>query len=191
MRLDVARDLKDSTRDFLEKVWPVIKDWCGGGQLIPVEAVVATPFAKCLDAYSGIDHWQLKTDSGQIRGIASRIQWGCDWQTFTIRYSRPSGQSTEFQKRMAALESPCEGWLFPGLTCQAYLDCRGGVLLSVAVISTHELYRWIKENPRRTRLRISSTGEEFLYVFWKDLEEETDIRIWSSKQGSKGDLRLF
>jgi len=190
-KLRLEENLRDSTRDFIEKVWPVIKDWCGGGELIPVEEVVASPFASKLDRYSGIDHWQIRSDLGQIRGIASRIQWGHDWRTFTIRYFIPGGWPTEFQKRMAALDHPHEGWLFPGLTCQAYLDQRGGSLLSVAVIPTHQLYAWIKKHSPGLRCKPSPTGERFLVVNWSDLVGETDIKIWTRDGCANDQLRLF
>lgn len=180
MKPEVKRDLTDSARDFVEKVWPVIADRCGGGELVPVEAVTASPFAKLLDDYSGIDHWQIIHENGQIRGIASRVQWGNDWQTFTIRIARPSGYLTEYQKRMATLTHKDEGWVFPPLTSQAYLDQRGGNLLSVAVIYTEDLYSldldlWPS--------RWTESGEEFKYIAWDSLlKRNLRMYVWSPKK---------
>lgn len=179
MKPEVIKDLKDSARDFSERAWPVIRDWCGGGELVPVEAVTATPFARLLDNYSGIDHWQVKPQDGQIRGLASRVQWGEDWRTFTVRFSRPSGVPTEYHKRMAALHAKDEGWLFPALTAQAYLTKRAEQLLSVAIVTTADLYAFLESYNLENNKRTTSSGEEFLWLPWDWLRVSgVNIGIW-------------
>ena len=90
-------DLNDSAFEFHRVVWPAIRDLCGGGELIPVESVTETGFARQLDVAAGIDAWQLHTSEG-LRGLASRVQWvsGSAWNTFTIRRQRDSGTATEY-----------------------------------------------------------------------------------------------
>lgn len=146
MRDDVKRDLSASAFDFVRVVWPQMRVFCGGGELMPVESVTAGQFAQALDVRAGIDAWQIHTSHG-IRGIASRVQWGDrDWGTFTVRYSRSSGATTEYEKRRAAIASGA-GWLFPYLTIQAYVEkpAREGALLSAAVCRTADLIRYIEE----------------------------------------------
>ncbi len=75
-----------------------------------------------------------------MRGLASRVQWGGRYNTFSIRYRVPSGQPTEFAKRLTSIQNKDKGHLFPHLTVQAYLDQAGGNLLSCAVIETEALF---------------------------------------------------
>ena len=137
---DFKSDLKDSSAAFLRVVWPAMKDMVGGGKIIPIESVTDDAMTEMLDRYSGIDAWHL-SDGRQMRGVASRVQWGNAWNTFTVRYSRDSGAKTEYEKRKFDIESNA-GWLYPHLTVQAFIEGRkgdNGDLLSVAVIKTKSL----------------------------------------------------
>src|SRR3989304_1287929 len=73
MRPDVADALKASSRAFVEVVWPVVGPGIGGGELVPVETVTASGFAKDLDTLAGVDMWQVVRPEG-MRPIASRMQ---------------------------------------------------------------------------------------------------------------------
>lgn len=138
---DFQRDLEASSSDFLRVVWPAIGPLVGGGEIVPVESVADKGMATMLDQRSGIDAWHLSRDK-QVRGIASRVQWGSTaWNTFTVRYARHSGASTEYEKRKNDIYADA-GWLYPHLTVQAYIGgskAASGDLLSVAVIKTKSL----------------------------------------------------
>lgn len=166
-------DLKDSSYDFLRLVWPAIKDFCGGGETMPVETVSNNDFAKYLDQFSGIDFWQIVNDHG-IRGIASRIQWGnVNWRTFTIRFRRFSGSATEYQKRIEAVNTG--EWLYPYLTCQAYItERRKGYMLGCAVAKTRDIFLAIQEGKYRKRKTLNA---EFLIVGWDNIELVCEIPI--------------
>lgn len=173
--------LSNSASDFVKIVWPFIAsaEGIGGGQIIPVEAVSPDDFAGELDILAGVDAWQIVQNKKGMRGIASRVQWGGDYKSFTIRYSTPSGAETEFQKRLRAIQSPDEGYLFPHLTVQAFLDKQGGKILSVAAIPTRhiiqqaqKLIEWGRMNngsDSRYGVRYSPDGRGFLYLSWKYL----------------------
>lgn len=180
MRIDVARDLTDSAFDFLRVVWPAIRDACGGGELIPVEAVSAGEFAKTLDVLAGIDAWQISDDGAAIRGIASRVQWDQPWNTFTVRFQRTSGAKTEYEKRCWTLAHTDEGWLYPALMSQGYVrQKRTGNLLSAAVARTMDVFDFIHAEPRvdwKTAMRdgrgwcIGKTSNAtFIVVPWANL----------------------
>ncbi|WP_233867220.1 hypothetical protein [Paraburkholderia adhaesiva] len=143
MTPDVAHDLSRSARVFSAVVWPIVAPACGGGELVPVEAVSGTDLAWRLDALAGIDAWQTRED-GAMRGIASRVQWmrpdQTPWDTFTIRFERASGSATEFAKRLYAIGHPEQGWLYPALTVQAYVGMEDERLLSWAAVHTRDLY---------------------------------------------------
>jgi len=177
MRSDVRRDLSWSADAFTRQVWPVIAEWCGGGELWPVETTNDEPgFKKRLDTDAGIDGWQIKDGEG-IRGVASRVQafnpaWR-EWpfNTFTIREKRDSGAETEYAKRSRALLQAESGWLFPGLTVQAYLSAQsGGVLQSVAVVRTRDLIEFLMKGwPEHHFTSQRTTNASFYCVDWIDL----------------------
>ncbi len=139
MNVAVARDLSRSAGAFADIVWPRIADELGGGALIPVEAVTATSFARDLDLLAGIDAWHIRRADGLMRGIAARVQFDCDFRTFTIRYSRASGADTEFDKRLRAMREYGD-WLWPAVTVQAYVRESPPTLLSAASIRTADLF---------------------------------------------------
>jgi hypothetical protein len=173
--------LSNSASDFVRIVWPNIcaADGIGGGRIIPVEAVSADDFASELDVLAGVDAWQIVENNRGMRGIASRVQWGNNFQSFSIRYSTPSGAETEFQKRLRALNNPDEGYLLPHLTVQAFLDRPGGQLLSVAAMPTRHLIEQAQKligwgcmkdgSDTRFGVRQAPDGRGFLYLSWQYL----------------------
>src|SRR5258708_785080 len=141
MRAAVEVNLSKSAIDMPRFVWPAIRDWLGGGDYYPVESVAEALLTKDLDMQAGIDGFQKRLQG--MRGIASRIQWGeKDWHTFTLRKSRSSRKDTEIRKRLWQLAHRHEGYLYPHITVQAYVNKERTDLLSVAVAHTHELIPW-------------------------------------------------
>lgn len=172
MRSDVARDLSDSADDFLRVVWPAVKGLLHPGRLEVVEAVAPDQLRRDLDILAGIDAWHMADTNGTMRGIASRVQWGKSWRTFTIRVRRPNGAMTEFEKRSRALDRPSEGWLFPALTVQAYVAVpRVGRLLGAGIIRTADLYAYARAHPTRRPRRAGNGGEEFTHWRWDELRD--------------------
>lgn len=137
--MSFENDLTDSSKAFLQLVWPVMKSRLGGGDVIPVESVTDRSMAQMLDQYSGIDAWHV-TGNKQMRGISSRVQFGPkNWDSFTVRYARDSGAATEYEKRKRDIES-AGGYLYPQITVQAYVsDRKEGELLSIGIIKTASL----------------------------------------------------
>lgn len=173
---DFHQDLSDSAAAFLRVVWPAISNMVGGGRIYPIETVTNDLMTEMLDKYSGIDAWHL-SDGRQLRGIASRVQWGNAWNTFTVRYSRDTGSKTEYEKRKTDIDSG-SGWLYPHLTVQAFVDGdkkSNGDLLSVAVIKTASLIDACskivaKQVPDRCG-GIRRTGNAvFIWVSWSYLQ---------------------
>lgn len=173
--------LSNSASDFVNIVWPSIasEEGVGGGKIIPVEVVSPDDFASEIDILAGVDAWQIVQNNKGMRGIASRVQWGGDYRSFTIRYSTPSGAETEFQKRLRAIQNPDEGYLSPHLTIQAFLNKQGGQILSVAAIPTRHLIQQAQKlielgcmnngyDPRYG-VRYSPDGRGFLYLSWQYL----------------------
>lgn len=174
MRLATRRDLSDSAHDFERVVWPVIGSWCRGGEIIAVESVTETPFAALIDQKAGIDYWQLSGDGAMLRGLAVRIQWGHNWDTFTVRAERDSGAKTELEKRIAALSDSRAGWLYPALTVQAYVERRRtGSLISAAVVRTKDLYEYVLSHDDGESWYYQRTSNAtFIVVPWANLKAE-------------------
>ena len=174
----VFKDMSRSSRCFINTVWPAIAGLCGGGELRPVE-LSSDDMAEQLDMLAGIDAWQIVKDTG-IRGLAVRVQWCPEsYETFTVRYERRNGAKTEYAKRVEAMVDDRRGWLFPHLTCQAYLTERE-IMLSVAVVRTKDLYLWLDIQPSGWWKPIwnKDGSSSFQPVKWDDLlRDNVQVRI--------------
>ena len=161
---DFRSNLWDSAFDFERVVWPAVQEWCGGGTLIPVEVAQESHLATALDVLAGVDSWRVV--GGGVQGIASRVQYGHVYRTFTVRESRPSGADTELAKRVRAILNPKEHYLFPAFTVQAYVERRRtGQLLYVCMVRTEELFRFILDSSDSlTRRRNAADGSVFIVV---------------------------
>jgi len=186
---DFQSDLSDSAAAFVRVVWPAIQRMVGGGQIIPIESVTNDAMTEMLDKYSGIDAWHL-SQARQVRGVASRVQWGNAWNTFTVRYSRDSGAKTEYEKRLADIKSNA-GWLYPHLTVQAFIDGKkggDGCLLSVAVIKTKSLIDAcslvVDGCVDRSDGGIRPTSNAvFIWVSWDWLKRQGyEIKTWQAQE---------
>lgn len=167
------RDSTQSAADFVRVVWPAVQRTCAElreSTLRMVEGNAQNHIAYELDVYAGIDAYQ-RTAFG-LRGITSRVQWGKDYHTFTVRIERPNGARTEYGKRITSLQQDNEGFLYPFWTIQAYIDRPGGTLLSAGLAKTRELYHSIEQrkasgHPCEER-PAGKGGERFLVVRWED-----------------------
>lgn len=155
MNDDVATDLRCSSWAFKNLVWPEIEGWCGYGRLKLVEDTTARGLAKELDTLAGIDAWQLLDNRGFMRGIASRVQRRPEpYRSFTIRYRRYGGATTEFEKRLSAIRDRDAGALFPALTVQAYVQSwERGPLVAAAVVRTIDMFEHLTAQFRAGRAR--------------------------------------
>lgn len=115
MREEVKRDLTAAIVNFERYVKAQVEEALGQ-KIFSVECYTDKEIAVFLDTLAGIDAW-ARTNN-EVRGIALRVQPIKCWETFTIRYSRPSGAKTEYFKRVKAIES---GALYPYYTLQAYI----------------------------------------------------------------------
>lgn len=176
------KDLTKSAKAFIEIVWPQISSssMIEKGELIAVESVTAKGFTKQLDILAGIDCWQIMGEG--MRGIASRVQFGnTDYRSFTIRYKRPSGIPTEYEKRKLAIHNN-KGLLYPYLTIQAYLT-KDNKFMSAGIIKTKDLFMCL-DNKCFCGTRMNPDGVSFKFIPWikiKNLKIEIDIITKESK----------
>ena len=175
MREEVKHDLNESASDFVHIVWPAVSSLCGGGTLYPVEAARHLGIIVALDNCSGIDAFQMLPSGTVLRGVASRIQYGRYYPTFTLRYKRSNGAVTEFEKRLYAIRHVAQGCIYPHLTIHAYMSRPKGKLLAVAVTETRALYhyaeRYREDRSRVYEQRNISDGNSFLVVLWDPYQQ--------------------
>ena len=167
-------DLGTSAKRFIEIVWPEIGDWFGGEiELISAEGVDAD-FHQILDREAGIDFWAVEHDAG-VLSIASRVQT-YDYTTFTVRYSRPTGTDTEYQKRVRQLDSHHE---LPTYTVQAYVDADLGMLRNAAWCRTEDLIRYVSNGTPGDDWPIVTTysGESFIPIEWGELDPLIELHV--------------
>ena len=192
MKASVIKDLGDSAKAFLQVVSPKMLElgWIRG-KVVPVESVTRQDITKDLDTLAGIDAWSVENNIGII-GIASRIQWGTkNWGTFTVRYSRDSGASTEYEKRLMAFQS--EGkYLYPHYSCQAYIKERPcGQLLAVALAPTKDIWDMIDKG-YAYKDQVKSNGAEFFVVRWDSMiKHDYLIQSWDYNKQNNYSLKLL
>lgn len=189
--------LKNATQDFNRHVKPILSALWKDCQIFSCEDQ-QDPLLRALDNYAGIDYLILRENQQRIIGLASRVQRGFNFQTFTIRAARESGTKTELEKRLNAITG---GALFPTLTLQAYLSTDGEELLQMALVSTIDLFDFIQKFPSQSK----HTGENqhgqasFIVVKWDDfkrkytlmtIKPEVEPNCWLIEwQGSKKIIR--
>jgi len=156
MRPEVAGDLFDAERAFVAVVWPAIAPRIGGGEFEPASG--------SLDQIAGIDGWQRARR--WMRAIAHRVQWGdTDWRTFTIRYRRPTGAPTEWEKLRAGIAIPARAR--PNLVIHAYVNGprQAPTLMSAGAAKAESLVAYasgLAELP----VRRNPDGVEFIHCDW-------------------------
>lgn len=155
--MTVAESITRSAETFRDRFWPLIGPDLGGGELVPVETVTHSHFAKLLDTLGMTDAWQVKNGHG-MRALATRVQW-CNrsWATWTIRFQLPSGNRTEYHKLMEPGD-----WQRPHYVIQSYVTADG---LECAAIRGSDL-RLMLENGWYEGPRPAPGGNLFLYVPW-------------------------
>lgn len=175
MRKEVARDLEKSLNDLRRVVIPTLVKHCpefGRTDFRVIESPDNSrdELHRDLDVLAGIDAYQRWLSA--MRGIASRVQIGENYRTFTIRLSRPSQAKTEYEKRLTAIKRRDEGFLYPYWTVQAYMTSVGGELQSVGLARTDQLYLYVEAREQNghqfPRKRAGQGGETFLYVSWDE-----------------------
>lgn len=161
-------DLSDSAQCFERIVYPVIRGLIGGGRLISVESIADSHLALLLDRCAGLD-WIQITNDGYLRGLSSRIQFGRDYGTFTIRRKRSNDHRTEYERLRYLSNNNNRGYITSGLTIQSYVsDRHRGRLLSCAIAYTHDLNQYILEHDNLP-VRRAPDGNEFCVISWHDL----------------------
>lgn len=124
-----------------------------------------------VDVLSGVD--LIVERKGHLFGVASRVQFGINYQTFTIRKQRQSGTKTELEKRIEAIKL---GAIYPKWTLQMYCD-EGNDVLGLAVCLTSDLYDYVN-NGGFTTTRHSDN--KFICIEWRDLADKYKLKTFNN-----------
>ena len=149
---------KAGTKKFIA---PVLRK-IFGGVVIPTERR-ANSFERLLDL-NCIDG--LVSTAKGLLPFAARIQSGINYKSFSIRYSRPTGEPTEYEKISKAIEMDLTRPLYHA---QGYVADDGQAI--VAVVCTQDLFDFIKKNISAVIIRANKDGTKLLAAFWRDLEQ--------------------
>lgn len=128
-----------------------------------------------MDMYAGIDMCTIDKEHQVVQGIASRIQWGTCWRTFTIRALTDSGSfDTELKKRSMAIK---KGDMYPTWTMQAYIrhDLQDDtkILCTIGIIRTVDLFDYVMGEITDQHF----TGDEFFDALQNQFSiGEVDVR---------------
>ncbi len=165
MAKNFKESLADSMADYQTYLLPFLERSLNG-RLISVEGNTLDETAKLLDTLAGVDVWYANTSTGMV-GIASRIQNGKNWGTFTVRAERASGARTEYEKRKYAMNN---GFLYPKLTYQAYVD---RYEINIGLAHTDDIFECIDKGLCTKRhTGASQIGQaEFYVVSWETMKK--------------------
>lgn len=164
-------DLKDSVK-ALYKIKDTVLPKIINGKIYCIEDK-EDEVLMMLDRLSGIDY--IRKDNNGLQGIAARVQWGNNWDTFTIRSKRKNGKETELSKRINQIEN---GYFYPNFTLQAYFDNRiNNNLLSVAIVKTKDLYNLYLSDP--SIFKKSKSDNNFIYIEWYELiKNNVQVKVY-------------
>jgi hypothetical protein len=185
----VEAAISRSAEAFRSFVWPHLSEPLGGGDLIPVETVTESGFARALDMLAMTDAWQLVNDIG-MRGLATRVQWLSPttpiWKSWTIRCQLRSGRETEIHKLLRPGD-----WQRPHYIIQAYvLDDQ---CVAVGAIKTVDLIALLQDAGYVPEIRTNGIdGNRFHVVWWnRAMAFGADIVIYQADHPDNGQLTLI
>ena len=166
MNSTIQSDLTKSSEAFDLIVWPDIKKNVKKfekAEYLKVEIYKGDKMRFNLDVLSGIDAYII--DEHGCIGVATRVQFGDNYESFTIRKARFNKLETEFSKRVYAIEKDI--YCYPKLTVQAYMGY-DGKLLGWCIAYTKDLIDIAQEGLCPVR---KTTNASFFVIDWQILKE--------------------
>ena len=141
--------LNEATADFQKYIEPQLYD---SGMFDPKDSYVivcegdSDDLKTKMDRYAGIDMCTVDSVNQIVQGIASRVQRGTCWRTFTIRTITDNGSfDTELKKRSRAIAN---GDMYPTWTIQGYIspddDDPSKIKCTVGIVRTVDLFKYIQ-----------------------------------------------
>ena len=145
---------------YVEKARPIIQNLLPGWTISVVEGNDDNEICALLDMNCGIDY--LLHRSSLVFGLASRVQYGKNWRTFTIRQMRETAVKTEYEKRKSAI---AVGGIVPKYDMQMYVDRDKEEILGLAIAKTADIIEFIERGYAEEKFTgINQVGRAKFYV---------------------------
>ena len=176
----VQSDLKES-RSWVKRAEPILSGLLNGWYLISVEGK-DDEVSKILDLTCGIDYLLCSKETSNVYGVASRVQYGKNYRTFTVRKERDSGAKTEYAKRHKAMTA---GSLSLYYTMQMYVDDKE--ISGLALVKTKDLMNFIDRGLADENItHEDKIGQAKFYVCGWDVLRDAGycVKEYSSPDGS-------
>ena len=179
----VKNDMTESSKWALSAE-PIVRGLLSDWHLVPVEGKDDT-VSRILDTACGIDYLLCSPTAPNVYGVASRVQYGKNYRTFTVRKERESGAETEYSKR---IKSIAHGGLSPYYTMQAYVE--DGEISGLAIVKTNDLMEYIERGfADQAKTREDKAGQAKFYVCgWDDMRRAgysvKEYRLVEAPEGS-------
>lgn len=175
----VINDMRKSSVIVNDKIKPIIASFWPNWKLIPVEGE-NNEICKLLDMSCGVDYLLYSQDLSLVYGIASRVQYGVNYRTFTVRKERDGGAVTEYEKRISAIYSNA---FYPKFTMQAYII--GDNVAGLAIVQTKALMKFITDGWAEVKHTNSDKiGQAEFYACKWDIMKKLRCPILEYKEGN-------
>ncbi len=163
----VRMDMERSSSYVEAQVKPVIEELLPNWHMMKVEGE-DNEVCQLLDMSCGIDYLLHSEQSSLVVGVSSRVQYGKNYRTFTVRKDRASGVLTEHQKRTQAIS---RGGLYPLYSVQSYIG-DNGELAGLGIVRTADLSEFIGRGLAREKTTgADKIGQaEFYVCSWDKLK---------------------
>lgn len=148
----------------------------GNAQILPTENH-SNLVEEILDMKAGIDGIILNRE-GEIFFYASRVQFGRNYESFSLRGYRPSGKATEFAKLKRASKTCAP---MPTFHVQAFVDS-DEKSATVAIVPTIDLVQYAERHKPEMK-HAHNGGEGFIAVPWRELDRVKIYRVDASGLG--------
>jgi len=141
--------------------------------------------SRIFDLKSCIDWIYVPSNVEATCGIASRVQrvkkGDTRWDSFTTRWEKISGKTTEYEKLLRAINSEERLFLSPGYFSQTYVDSETEEILSTGLCKTIHLVRTIraiqsKEKDWEKRRLREVYNAKFFFVYWWEMKDF--VKVW-------------
>ena len=178
----ILNDMNKSSIIVKEKINPIIETLRPGWRVFSIEGEENT-LSKILDMNCGLDYLLHSKNFELVYGIASRIQYGVNYRTFTVRKTRESHTKTEYEKRKISIA--CDS-IYPKYTMQAYIV--DNEVQSLAIIQTKDLIEAI-ELCRYSDIKKTHSDKvgqaEFYICKWDDLKKYYKVNEYNKKENQR------
>ncbi len=174
----VIDDMRKSSGIVNKKIQPIVAQLWRGWKLLPVEGET-NEVCKILDMSCGVDYLLYSEDFSFVYGVASRVQYGKNYRTFTVRKERDSKAVTEYEKRVSAIHNKA---LYPKYTMQSYIVDEN--VIGLAIVKTADLIDFIglgRADVMSTN--IDKIGQAEFYVCKWDLMKDYGYTVLEYGQG--------